>query len=117
MKDNPNQDSLVFQMDSLKKLQHLIRLGEDTDSLAPGPRVKVMHKIKKNESLSVIAKKYHVTVAQLRTWNHLQSNLIHTGKYLLVYCDPKFKPQPKPKAKPKPKASGTKPASAKPKPK
>ena len=113
MKENPTKDSLVFQMDSLKKLQLSIRLGEDSDSIAPGPRVKVMHKIKKGESLSVIAKKYHVTVAQLRTWNHMQSNLIHTGKYLLVYCDPKFKPKPKPKAKPKP--AGTKPTSPKPK--
>lgn len=112
MKENPNADSLIFQMDTLKYYQHLIRLKEDSDSVAPGPRVKVMHKIRKGESLSVIAKKYHVTVAQLRTWNHLQSNLIHTGKYLVVYCDPKYKPKPKSKPKPKP---GSKPASPKPK--
>jgi hypothetical protein len=104
---NPTQDSLVFQMDSMKLVQHAIKLREDSDSTGSGPRVKVLHKVKKGESLSVIARKYHVTVAELRKWNNMQSNLIHTGKYLVVYCDPKYKPKPKPKAKPKP--AGTKP--------
>ncbi|CAN5168744.1 GDSL-type esterase/lipase family protein [soil metagenome] len=100
MKQNPKADSLVLSLDSIKVEQHLFKLKQDSDSVAVGPTVKVMHHIRKGESLSVIAKKYHVTVNQLRTWNHMQSNLIHTGKYLIVYCDPKYKPKPKPKPKP-----------------
>ncbi len=113
MKDNPNADSLILPLDSIKLQQQTIKLKQDSDSVAVGPTVKVMHKIRKGESLSVIAKKYHVSVNQLRKWNHMQSNLIHTGKYLVVYCDPKYKP--KPKTKPKPKPTGAKPATPKPK--
>jgi LysM repeat protein len=113
MKANPKMDSLIIPLDSIKAEQHRIKLKADSDSVAVGPTVKVMHKIRKGESLSVIAKKYHVTVNQLRKWNHMQSNLIHTGKYLVVYCDPKYKP--KPKSKPKPKPAGT--TTSKPKPK
>jgi hypothetical protein len=100
MKKNPKMDSLILPLDSIKLEQHLFKMKQDSDSVAVGPTVKVMHKIKRGESLSVIAKKYHVTVNQLRKWNHMQSNLIHTGKFLVVYCDPKYKPKPKPKPKP-----------------
>jgi hypothetical protein len=100
MKNNPKMDSLIFQLDTIKLAQQSIRLRQDSDSVVVGTTVKVMHKIRRGESLSVIAKKYHVTVNQLRKWNHMQSNLIHTGKYLTVYCDPKYKPKPKPKPKP-----------------
>lgn len=115
MKRNPKMDSLIFMLDSIKLEQHLFKLRQDSDSVATGPTVKVMHKIRKGESLSVIAKKYHVTVNQLRKWNHMQSNLIRTGKYLVVYCDPKYKPKPKPK--PKPATTTTKPATTTTKPK
>ncbi len=102
MKKNPKMDSLIVPLDSIKVQQHAFKLRQDSasDSVVVGTTVKVMHKIKRGESLSVIASKYHVSVNQLRKWNHMQSNLIHTGKYLVVYCDPKYKPKPKPKPKP-----------------
>ncbi|CAN5845282.1 hypothetical protein BH11BAC7_BH11BAC7_30720 [soil metagenome] len=100
MKKNPKMDSLIIPLDSIKLEQHAFKLRQDSDSVAVGPTVKVMHLVRKGESLSVIAKKYHVTVNQLRKWNNMQSNLIRAGKYLVVYCDPKYKPKPKPKPKP-----------------
>ena len=90
MNKNPKMDSLVIKIDSLKLVQQILKLTEKTDSTKTGGTIKVMHKIKQGENLSVIAKKYHVTVVQLRSWTHLKSNLINAGKYLVVYCNPKY---------------------------
>ncbi|MHC5354438.1 lytic transglycosylase domain-containing protein [Myroides sp. LJL115] len=42
------------------------------------------HTIRKGESVGVIAKKYGISVAQLKTMNNLKSNLIYPGKKLVV---------------------------------
>lgn len=42
------------------------------------------HKIRSGESLSVIARKYKISVSALKTANHLKNNRIRAGKYLLV---------------------------------
>ena len=44
----------------------------------------VNHKIQKGETLSGIAKKYGVTVSQLKQWNNLSSNTIITGRNLII---------------------------------
>jgi membrane-bound lytic murein transglycosylase D len=43
------------------------------------------HKVKTGESLSSIATKYGVSVAQLKEWNNLASNKITRGKKLTIY--------------------------------
>ena len=48
-------------------------------------RVKYVHKITTGESLYSIAKKYNVTIAQLKSWNNLRSDLINAGKTLNVW--------------------------------
>lgn len=45
----------------------------------------VEHRIKSGESLSGIATKYGVTVAQLKEWNNLKSNSIQRGRKLVIY--------------------------------
>lgn len=42
------------------------------------------HKIKKGETLSSIARKYHTTVANLKKWNHLKSDFIREGQRIIV---------------------------------
>ncbi len=44
----------------------------------------INHKIQKGETLSGIAKKYGVTVSQLKQWNNLSSNTIITGRNLII---------------------------------
>lgn len=56
------------------------------------------HKIKKGETLSTIAKKHHVTVAQIKKWNHLRSDMIHEGSRLKIQVPQKKKPAVVPKA-------------------
>jgi LysM repeat protein len=47
-------------------------------------KVKITHKVKSGESLSTIAKKYKVTVAELKSWNSLSSDKLSIGKSLKV---------------------------------
>jgi LysM repeat protein len=53
---------------------------------APVPQQSAIkyHKIKKGETLSSIARKYHTTVANLKKWNHLKSDLIREGQRIIV---------------------------------
>jgi membrane-bound lytic murein transglycosylase D len=42
------------------------------------------YKIKEGDTLGGIAKKFHVTVKQLKAWNGLQSDVIRAGKTLKI---------------------------------
>ena len=44
-----------------------------------------VHVVKKGETLSTIARKYHVSVNQLKQWNNLKSDRISIGQRLTVY--------------------------------
>jgi membrane-bound lytic murein transglycosylase D len=44
-----------------------------------------IHTVKKGEQLSSIAKKYHCTVAEIKTWNGIKSNSVSAGKKLTIY--------------------------------
>ncbi len=45
----------------------------------------VEHRIKSGESLSTIANKYGVSVAQIKDWNNLKSNRLVRGRKLMIY--------------------------------
>ena len=44
-----------------------------------------VHVVKKGETLSQIAKKYHVSVSQLKKWNNMKSDNLSIGQKLTVY--------------------------------
>jgi membrane-bound lytic murein transglycosylase D len=44
-----------------------------------------VHIVRSGENLSLIAKRYHVYVSQLKRWNHLRSSRIYVGQKLIVY--------------------------------
>ena len=44
-----------------------------------------VHYVKKGETLSTIAKKYHVSVKQLKAWNNLKSDNLRINQKLIVY--------------------------------
>lgn len=43
------------------------------------------HTVKKGESLGSIAKKYHVSVSNIKKWNRLKQDTIHVGQKLTIY--------------------------------
>lgn len=42
------------------------------------------HTVRSGESLGLIARKYNVTVNQIKQWNHLKSTMIHPGQKLVI---------------------------------
>ncbi len=55
------------------------------DSLPEKERMKwVRHKIQPGENLSIIAQKHNSSIPAIKTSNHLSSNRIRAGKYLLI---------------------------------
>ena len=52
--------------------------------VAPPPSKPKYHTVKKGETLSGIAKKYRVTVANIKKWNNLKSNTIKANQRLRV---------------------------------
>jgi len=45
----------------------------------------IEHRIRNGESLSTIATKYGVSIAQIKEWNNLSSNNIYMGRKLVIY--------------------------------
>ena len=46
---------------------------------------RITHTVKKGESLGSIAKKYHVSVANIKKWNNMKKDTIVPGKKLIIY--------------------------------
>ena len=45
----------------------------------------IVYKVKSGDSLGKIAKKYHVTVKQLKQWNKLRSDVVRIGQRITIY--------------------------------
>lgn len=46
---------------------------------------KIVHRVKRGETLSSIARRYGVSVARIKSWNGLRSNRILSGQRLVIY--------------------------------
>jgi membrane-bound lytic murein transglycosylase D len=44
-----------------------------------------IHIVRSGENLGLIARKYHVYVSQIRSWNNLRGNTIYPGQRLVIY--------------------------------
>lgn len=62
---------------SVKQEQIVEKVQEVSDSFT--------HKVKRGESLGSIAKKYHVTVSNIKKWNKLRRDTIQAGQKLVIY--------------------------------
>ncbi len=49
----------------------------------------IAYRVKKGDSLYLIAQRHRVTVAALKEWNHLSSNALHLGQRLTIYSNPR----------------------------
>ncbi len=54
--------------------------------------VQVSHVVRKGETLKSVAKKYHVTVADLKTWNLVGKKGLKPGRRLVIYKTEKVEP-------------------------
>jgi len=62
-----------------------------------------VHVVKKGETLSKIASRYHVSVAQLKKWNNLKSNSLKYNQKLFIYNETVLAALPDSSSKPTPK--------------
>lgn len=69
------KDSVFFNSTNIKKIKE--SGGND------GQRV--IHRVKKGETLGAIALKYRTSVANLKKWNNLKGNTIRIGQRLSIY--------------------------------
>jgi len=59
----------------------------------------VYHSVRSGETLGVIAAKYHVTVAEIKSWNHMKSTSLRLGQQLLLFTAQKAGSHPSAKKK------------------
>ncbi len=83
MEDNPTGDSLVCNTDSISAFQKKVLLSDSTRNSPLGKPFP--HYVKSGETLGGIARKYGVTVAQIKKWNNLKSDRINVKQRLLIY--------------------------------
>ena len=65
---------------SSKPISRPTNSGESSSSTG-----RITYKVKSGDNLGKIAGKYHVTVSQLKSWNHLRSNMIRAGQTLVIH--------------------------------
>ncbi len=63
-------------------LQNIVAYGSGTGTSGSG---RITYRVKSGDYLGKIASKYHVTVSQLKKWNHLRSNNLKIGQTLVIY--------------------------------
>ena len=73
------EDSIYSYVSKSEKAREIIeeKVEEVSDSF--------VHVVKKGESLGSVARKYHVTVAKIKKWNHLKRETLHVGQRLTIY--------------------------------
>lgn len=85
-----NNTTPSVEKDTTKKVVENTPIVEKETVVTPPqtatPKQKtIYHKIKQGETLSSIARKYHVSVQQLKKWNHLKSDMIRANAKLKIY--------------------------------
>lgn len=75
-----NEDSIyAYKADELLSRSVLKNIS------AGGSGQRTTYKVRSGDYLGKIASRYHVTVAQLKNWNHLRSNNLRIGQVLVIY--------------------------------
>jgi len=83
---------------------HFTQIAADTDT----PRAGHSYTVRRGDSLGSIARKLHVSVAQIKSWNRLKSNKVALNQKLIISA-----PEPATRTAAKAVERGTKPASIK----
>lgn len=73
------EDSVYSYVSRAQKVQEVIE--EKVEAVSDC----FVHVVKKGESLGSIARKYHVSVSNIKKWNHLKRETIQIGQRLTIY--------------------------------
>ncbi|MCI2082903.1 MAG: transglycosylase SLT domain-containing protein [Bacteroidales bacterium] len=50
-----------------------------------GTGSRIVHKVRRGETLGLLARRYHTTVSKIKKWNHLRGTTIRIGQRLYIY--------------------------------
>lgn len=73
----------IYNLARQADLRHKVQ--EQQVNKESGSTDRITHTVKKGESLGSIAKKYHVSVANLKKWNKLKKDTVVPGQKLSIY--------------------------------
>jgi len=68
----------------LKLSNNVEKVNKSKTTTGSGKKV-ISYKVKRNDTLGKIARKYGVRISDLRKWNHIKGNKIVTGQKLKIY--------------------------------
>ncbi len=75
-------DSASSSVEEVVELNKKLNTPTKTSS---GNGAKTYHKVKSGQTLSFIAGKYHVTVAQLKKWNNIRGHKLKLGQRIIIW--------------------------------
>jgi len=79
----------IHFQDSIPKHKSGELLTKELNKLPPGYSTgsgsSFVYRVRSGDTLSSIARRYHVTVNQLRNWNGLKSDLLRIGQRIIIY--------------------------------
>jgi membrane-bound lytic murein transglycosylase D len=82
----PYQLNMNFCSDYDSSCVHAVLGPDDLNKVAVVSSSKtVTHVVSSGQTLSYIARRYGVSVSQIKTWNHLRSDIIRVGQRLIIY--------------------------------
>ncbi len=61
------------------------RYKEERGESGKGQQQRIIHKVKKGQTLGQIARRYGVTVKQLQSWNKIKGNNLRIGQNIIIY--------------------------------
>lgn len=81
-----NEDKIYAYVDYLGKNREGIQKEAVATNVSSSSNM-IYHKIRRGESIGLIANKYNVSISDLKRWNNLRGNTIHAGKSLKIYSN------------------------------
>ena len=79
------RDSIArVQEDSIRQIQTAEKANKTANGTANSKGSTITYVVKKGDVLGKIAGKYHVSVADIKRWNNLKSDLIQIGQKLTI---------------------------------
>lgn len=83
-----NEEKVYAYVDHLASLQEkpFVSTSAKGETIHYDKKV-IYHKIRRGESIGLIADKYNTSISNIRKWNNLRGNTIHAGKSLKIYSN------------------------------
>lgn len=80
-----NEDKVYAYVDYLATKKEGIQKDAIATNVSTSSSNTIYHKIRRGESIGLIADKYNVSISDLKRWNNLRGNTIQAGKSLKIY--------------------------------